>query len=91
MIFIRPTIIRSAADAKRIAEQRYGYARNQQLLDRPDREPTLDELVRDYLGAVPPIPAPAPGDVIAPPTGELVPVPVIVPVEVPASQEQPPR
>jgi len=92
MIFIRPTIIRSAADAKRIAEQRYGYARNQQLLERPDREPTLDELVRDYLGAVPPIPAPAPGDVVVPPSGEIVPVPVIVPVDVPASRPgQPPR
>ena len=68
MVFIRPTIVRSAAEARRIAEQRYGYARNQQLLARPDREPTLDELVRDYLGATPPIPpAPLPTDaVIAP-------------------------
>ncbi|RHW16958.1 type II secretion system protein GspD [Sphingomonas gilva] len=68
MVFIRPTIVRSAADARRIAEQRYGYARGQQLLARPDREPTLDELVRDYMGAAPPIPpAPLPTDaVIAP-------------------------
>lgn len=56
MIFIRPTIVRNAADARAIAEQRYGYARRDQLLARPDREPTLDELVRDYLNMAPPIP-----------------------------------
>jgi len=68
MVFIRPTIVRSAAEARRIAEQRYGYARNQQLLARPDREPTLDELVRDYMGAVPPIPpAPLPTDAVIQP------------------------
>ncbi len=68
MVFIRPTIVRSAAEARRIAEQRYGYARNQQLLARPDREPTLDELVRDYMGAIPPIPpAPLPTDAVIEP------------------------
>jgi general secretion pathway protein D len=72
MVFIRPTIVRSAAEARRIAEQRYGYARNQQLLARPDREPTLDELVRDYMGAIPPIPpAPLPTDAVI----EPVPIP----------------
>lgn len=62
MVFIRPTIVRSAAEARAIAEQRYGYARREQLIDRPDREPTLDELVRDYLGTVPPAVTPLPGD-----------------------------
>lgn len=57
MIFIRPTIVRDAAGARAIAEQRYGYARRDQLLARPDREPTLDELVRDYLNMTPPVPA----------------------------------
>ena len=44
-------------------------ARGQQLLSNPNREPTLDELVRDYLGTVPPAEAEArPEDaVIAPP------------------------
>ncbi|RJF92941.1 type II secretion system secretin GspD [Sphingomonas cavernae] len=56
MIFIRPTIVRSASEARAITEQRYGYARREQLLARPDREPTLDELVRDYLNMSPPIP-----------------------------------
>jgi general secretion pathway protein D len=66
MVFIRPTILRSAADARALAERRYGYVRNQQIQQRPDREPTIDELVRDYMGAVIPIPpvstvGPAPG------------------------------
>jgi len=37
-----------------MSARRYGYARGQQLLSNPNREPTLDELVRDYLGTVPP-------------------------------------
>ncbi|WOK36832.1 type II secretion system secretin GspD [Sphingomonas sp. C3-2] len=57
MVFIRPTIVRDSSDARAIAEQRYGYARRDQLLARPDREPTLDELVRDYMNMAPPIPA----------------------------------
>jgi general secretion pathway protein D len=64
MVFIRPTIMRSAADARKLAEQRYGYARDMQLIARPDEEPSLDQLVRDYMGAQPPIsdePALTPG------------------------------
>ena len=56
MVFIRPTIMRTAADARKLAEQRYGYIRDQQLEARPDREPTIDELLRDYMGIEPPIP-----------------------------------
>jgi general secretion pathway protein D len=56
MVFIRPTILRSAADARALAERRYGYVRQQQLLQRPDQEPSIDELVRDYMGALPPAP-----------------------------------
>jgi len=54
MVFIRPTILRSKADAARLTAQRYGYIRGQQLARNPDSEPSLDELVRDYMGAVPP-------------------------------------
>jgi general secretion pathway protein D len=54
MVFIRPTILRSADDARAMSARRYGYARGQQMLSNPNREPTLDELVRDYLGTVPP-------------------------------------
>ncbi|MFN3435099.1 MAG: type II secretion system secretin GspD [Sphingomonas sp.] len=64
MIFIRPTILRSAADARKLAEQRYGYIRLQQGLQSPNEEPSIDQLVRDYMGAAPPIPsAPAPGNI----------------------------
>jgi general secretion pathway protein D len=62
VVFIRPTILRSAADARKVAERRYGYVRAQQLEQRPMAEPSVDELVRDYMGATPPIPPqPLPG------------------------------
>ena len=64
MIFIRPTILRTAGDSRRITEQRYGYLRLQQGLAEPEREPSIDQLVRDYMGAAPPIPsAPMPGNI----------------------------
>jgi len=44
----------AAADAQAAAARRYNYVRGHQLIANPNREPTLDELVRDYLGAVPP-------------------------------------
>ncbi len=64
MIFIRPTILRTAGDSRRITEQRYGYLRLQQGLAEPEREPSIDQLVRDYMGAAPPIPSgPIPGSI----------------------------
>jgi general secretion pathway protein D len=59
MVFIRPTILRSPEDARALAERRYSYIRTQQRLLRPDQEPGIDELVRDYMGAEP-IPEPTP-------------------------------
>ena len=56
MVFIRPTILRSAEDARAVAERRYGYVRGQQLVANPDTEPSIDELLRDYMGIAPPIP-----------------------------------
>jgi general secretion pathway protein D len=90
MVFIRPTIMRTAEDARRLAEQRYGYIRNQQLNERPDREPTIDELLRDYMGIEPPIAppeaalsAPAPAAVVpgttAPPPAPTAAAPTFVP------------
>jgi general secretion pathway protein D len=76
MVFIRPTILRSAEDARAMSARRYGYIREQQRLQDPRREPTLDELVREYLGTVPPGTAaePRPQDqVIAPPPDEAPP------------------
>jgi general secretion pathway protein D len=69
MVFIRPTILRTAEDAQRVAARRYNYLRGHQMIANPNREPTLDELVRDYLGTTPPVApdAPRPGDqVVAP-------------------------
>ncbi|SMF78015.1 type II secretion system secretin GspD [Allosphingosinicella indica] len=54
MVFIRPTILRSAEDARRMTDRRYGYIRGMQFLQDPNQEPSIDELVRDYMGAVPP-------------------------------------
>ncbi|GHH08329.1 type II secretion system protein GspD [Sphingomonas glacialis] len=64
MIFIRPTILRTADDSRKLTEQRYGYLRLQQGLAMPNDEPSIDQLVRDYMGAAPPIPsAPVPGNI----------------------------
>ena len=80
MIFIRPTILRTAADGRALAERRYGYLRAQEGAQRPGEEPTIDQLVRDYLGAVAPIPAaPAAGSIedprVAVPVQQAVPEP----------------
>lgn len=72
MVFIRPTILRNAEDARKLAERRYGYIRDQQLVLRPNEEPSLDELVRDYMGAEIPLPAPSAAEAApaAPPAAE---------------------
>ncbi|MEH6792275.1 type II secretion system secretin GspD [Parasphingorhabdus sp.] len=54
MVFIRPTILKDPNDARRFSSNRYGYVRGRQLIQNPDEEPSLDALVRDYLGTVPP-------------------------------------
>jgi general secretion pathway protein D len=61
MVFIRPTILRSKEDAQRLTAQRYGYIRNQQQLRDPEGEPTIDELLRDYMDAAPPVAPGVPG------------------------------
>jgi general secretion pathway protein D len=64
MVFIRPTILRTPEDTRRLTEQRYGYLRLQEAGQRPNEEPSIDQLVRDYMGAAPPIPsAPVPGNI----------------------------
>jgi general secretion pathway protein D len=60
MVFIRPTILRSADDARAMTERRYGYIRGRQYLQNPDEEPSIDELVREYMGAAPPNQPPPP-------------------------------
>lgn len=70
MVFIRPTIIRSPADAQQLSADRWGYMRRQQLNTAPDREPGLDEMLREYMRAQPPAalaPAGVPGDIVIAP------------------------
>ena len=55
MVFIRPTILRDRADNAALTARRYGYIRDFQQRRNPDEEPAIDTLVRDYLGAVPPV------------------------------------
>ncbi len=93
MVFIRPTILRSKEDARRLTEQRYGYVRDMQLRRNPDLEPSIDELVRDYMGATPPLAPAASGGAVAP--GQVIePVVressgVVRPVDVPQSEVRP--
>jgi len=78
MVFIRPTILRTPEDSRRVTEQRYGYLRQLQGYAQPGVEPSIDELVRDYMNAAPPIPhAPMPGNIEDP----RIAVPVAKPVE----------
>jgi general secretion pathway protein D len=80
MVFIRPTILRDRADNEAMTARRYGWVRNAQLLRDPEAEPEIDLLVRDYLGAVPPV-VERPDDVVIgaearTPAGPVTPVPV---------------
>jgi general secretion pathway protein D len=70
MVFIRPTILRTAEDVQAMSARRYNYVRGHQIIASPNREPTLDEIVRDYLGTVPPTmpDGPGPGDQVITPT-----------------------
>ncbi|WP_298021401.1 type II secretion system secretin GspD [uncultured Parasphingopyxis sp.] len=66
MVFIRPTILSSAEDRREVMERRYGYIRAQQFLANPDREPSIDTLVRQYMGVTPPGRPPAIPDPVDP-------------------------
>ena len=71
MVFIRPTIIRDRDDARAMTARRYGYIRAEQWYRDPGVEPSIDSLVRDYMGARPPVEIPlAPGDYVADPVRE---------------------
>ena len=73
MVFIRPTIIRSPADAQTLAADRWGYMRRQQLSNAPGVEPSLDEMLRDYMRTQAPV---APDDTIIAPVGEVTAAPL---------------
>ncbi|WP_355507022.1 type II secretion system secretin GspD [Xanthomonas cannabis] len=80
MVFIRPTIIRDAADAQRMTAPRYSYLRDRQLAD-GDPEAALDALVRDYLRAQPPQLPAGPSSVVPKPTPAPTPVPAARPAQ----------
>ncbi|WP_420479279.1 type II secretion system secretin GspD [Brevundimonas sp. FT23028] len=78
MVFLRPTIVRSTADARQLSADRWGYMRDQQLAADPTREPSLDEMLRDYMRAQPPVapsPAMVPGEVVISPLPPAAPAP----------------
>jgi general secretion pathway protein D len=71
--------------------RRYDYVRGHQIIATPNREPTLDEVVRDYLGTTPPVvpEGPRAGDqVVTPPPAAPTPEET-PPQEAPAFRAQP--
>ncbi|WP_174297906.1 type II secretion system secretin GspD [Sphingomonas bacterium] len=67
MVFIRPTILRTPEDSRRLTEQRYGYLRSLEGEAQPGVEPSIDQLVREYVNASPPTPpAPMRGNIETP-------------------------
>ena len=92
MVFIRPTILRTREDAQAMTARRYNYVRGHQIIATPNREPTLDEVVRDYLGTTPPVAPDGPraGDqVVTPPPAAPAPADELPPQEAPAFRAQP--
>ena len=89
MVFIRPTILRSRADGDVMTARRYEYVRGMQQARNPDIEPSIDELLRDYMGAVPPVaPSVGAGDIMIGATDRLERPPSgapLQPAEVPPS------
>lgn len=83
MVFIRPTIVRSSADAQALAADRWGYMRQRQLDNAPGVEPSLDEMLRDYMRTQPPV---VPDLAITAPVGEVTAAP-LPPVAEPAPRE----
>lgn len=74
MVFIRPTIIRTPGDAQQLSADRWGYMRGEQLRAQPGVEPSLDEMLRDYMRTQAPVAPraidnPAPG--VTAPVGDV--------------------
>jgi general secretion pathway protein D len=80
MVFIRPTILRNAADRAALAARRYGVVRQAQIDFNAKQEPTIDELIVDYMGATLPaapsaqVAVVAPGDTLIRPRATPVPL-----------------
>jgi general secretion pathway protein D len=92
MVFIRPTILRTAEDAQAIAARRYNYVRAAQVEFDPKAEPSLDKIVLEYLGANVPVAPPAgPNDQVVTPRAMPGTAPIdstTLPPSQPAQQQQ---
>jgi len=78
MIFIRPRIIRSAADAQAVTAPRYDFIRGDPALVDRSGVNALDALVQDYLKTLPPVappPPPAPSPAATPIAAQPLPPP----------------
>ena len=89
MVFIRPTIIRTPGDAQQLSADRWGYMRGEQIRSQPGVEPSLDEMLRDYMRTQAPVAPraidnPAPGGTA--PVGEVTISPLA-----PAANAAPPQ
>jgi general secretion pathway protein D len=84
MVFLRPTIIRTPQEAQGLAADRWGYMRAQQQAVQPDREPSLDTLVRDYMRTQPPAAPPAGEPTVIAPVGPVDAAP-LAPANAPAA------
>lgn len=74
MVFIRPTIVRDAAQAQAVTAPRYDYMRARQVGSGgtgPDGRALMDALVQDYFGTTAPVAPPAP---LPPPATSAPPV-----------------
>lgn len=89
MVFIRPTIIRTPGDAQRLSADRWGYMRGEQLRSQPGVEPSLDEMLRDYMRTQAPV---APSALDYPPPGVAAPAgEVTISPLAPAQNATPPQ
>jgi general secretion pathway protein D len=72
MVFIRPTILHSPEDARAVAARRYATIRDQQLAQEPGEEPSIDELLRTYMGITAPVAPPLlPQTQLTPPSASV--------------------
>ncbi|MBO9575212.1 MAG: type II secretion system secretin GspD [Sphingobium sp.] len=55
VVFIRPTILKSREDNAAMTARRYGTVRAAQQAANPNAEPSIDTLVREYMGAAVPV------------------------------------
>lgn len=57
MIFIRPTVVRDTAAARRVTKRKYDYIRAEQLLQgEKSGVPEIDRFMNDVVGEPPPVP-----------------------------------